>query len=258
MVGELVSGALLLCRGLGLVVRRPRLFLLGAIPPFLTSILVTVALVVLFTQLDTLVPLLTGFTDGWSASVVSLVRFLVALALVAGVSLLLVITFTTLTLAIGAPLYDLISEFVDRELAEPPPAVDERWLRSAGRAVRQSVVLIALSALAAVLLFAAGFVPVAGQTVVPVVSALVGGWLLGVELVGSALERRGVLTLRGRLALMRTRPARVLGFCVPTFLLLAVPFLGIVVFPVATAAGTLLARQLRGESTQPAVPAQPA
>jgi len=258
VVGELVSGVLLLGRGLGLVVRRPRLFLLGAIPPCLTSILVTVALVVLFTQLDTLVPLLTGFADGWSASTVSLFRFLVALALVAGVSLLLVITFTTLTLAIGAPLYDLISEFVDRELAEPPPAVDERWLRSAGRAVRQSVVLIAVSALAAVLLFAAGFVPVVGQTVVPVVSALVGGWLLGVELVGSALERRGVLTLRGRFALMRSRPARVLGFCVPTFLLLAVPFLGIVVFPVATAAGTLLARQLRGESTQPAPPAQPA
>lgn len=256
-VSELVEGVLLLGRGLGLVLRRPRLFLLGAIPPFLTSILVTAVLVVLFTQLDTLVPLLTGFADGWSASLVSLVRFLVALALVAGVSLLLVITFTTLTLTIGAPLYDLISEFVDRELTYPPQVPDERLLRSAGRAVRQSVALIAVSALAAVVLFAAGFVPVLGQTVVPVVSALVGGWLLGVELVGSALERRGVLTLRGRTTLMRGRRLRVLGLCVPTFALLAVPFLGIVVFPVATAAGTLLARQLRGESTRPAATAQP-
>lgn len=256
-VGEALEGVLLLGRGLGLVLRRPRLFLLGAIPPFLTSILVTAVLVVLFTQLDTLVPLLTGFADGWSASLVSLVRFLVVLALVAGVSLLLVITFTTLTLTIGAPLYDLISEFVDRELADPPQVPDERLLRSAGRAVRQSVALIAVSALAAVVLFAAGFVPVLGQTVVPVVSALVGGWLLGVELVGSALERRGVLTLRGRTALMRGRRLRVLGLCVPTFALLAVPFLGIVVFPVATAAGTLLARQLRGESIRPAATAPP-
>jgi CysZ protein len=36
---------------------------------------------------------------------------------------------------------------------------------------------------------------------------------------------------------------------VPTFLLLAIPFVGIVVFPVATAGGTLLARQLLDEPT---------
>jgi CysZ protein len=48
---------------------------------------------------------------------------------------------------------------------------------------------------------------------------------------------------------MRTRRCRVLGFTVPTFLLLAIPFAGVVVFPVATAGGTLLARQLLGEPT---------
>ena len=42
---------------------------------------------------------------------------------------------------------------------------------------------------------------------------------------------------------------RVLGLAVPTFLLLAMPFVGVVVFPIATAAGTLLARQLLGEPT---------
>ena len=41
-----------------------------------------------------------------------------------------------------------------------------------------------------------------------------------------------------------------LAFAVPTFLLLAVPFVGVVVFPVATAAGTVLARQLVGEPTR--------
>ena len=40
----------------------------------------------------------------------------------------------------------------------------------------------------------------------------------------------------------------------PTFLLLAIPFVGVVVFPVATAAGTLLARQLLGEPTVPVRP----
>ncbi|WP_375432728.1 EI24 domain-containing protein [uncultured Friedmanniella sp.] len=249
---ELAGGVGLLGRGLGLVARRPRLFLLGALPPLVTSIVFTVVLVVLLTHLDAWLPALTPFAAAWSAGVRSLVELLVGLALVAASVLVMVLTFTTLTLALGAPLYDLISEHVDAELpgrAESPAAEQDRLLRSAGRAVRQSVALIAVSALAAVLLFAAGFLPVVGQTVVPVVSALVGGWLLGIELVGSALERRGVLTLRGRRELMRGRRLRVLGLCVPTFLLLSVPFLGVVVFPVATAAGTLLARQLLGEST---------
>jgi CysZ protein len=174
---------------------------------------------------------------------------LVSVALLGAVVLLMDVAFTTLTLTLGAPLYDLISEFVDQELPAPPTATEEGWVASLGRGLRQSVALIAVSAGCAVVLFGAGFVPLVGQVAVPVASALVGGWLLGVELVGSALERRGVTTLRGRRELMRRRRSRVLGLCVPTFLLLAVPFVGVVVFPVATAAGTLLARQLRGEPT---------
>jgi len=251
-LGELAGGVALLGRGLGLVLRRPRLFLLGALPPLVTSVLLTVVLVLLLTRLDVLVPVLTGFADGWPGPLVQVVQVLVALALVAGTVLLAVLTFTTLTLTLGGPLYDLISESVDRELPDPPASAEEPLLRSAGRAVRQSLALVALAALAAVVLFAAGFIPLVGQTVVPVVSVLVGGWLLGVELVGSALERRGVLTLAGRSALMRRRRLRVVGMCVPTFALLAVPFLGVVVFPVATAAAVLLARQLDEESTDPA------
>jgi CysZ protein len=45
------------------------------------------------------------------------------------------------------------------------------------------------------------------------------------------------------------RRVRVLGFGVPTFLLLAIPFAGAVIFPIAAAGGTLLARQLLGEPT---------
>jgi len=251
-VPEVVAGAGLLVRGLAYVLRRPRLFLLGALPPVLTSLLFTGVLILLFLQGDALVVALTGFAEGWSAGWLRVLRVLAGLALVGGVILLMVISFTTLTLTLGAPLYDLISESVDHDLPNPPPASDERLVRSLARGLRQSAALIAVSAALAVLLFAAGLVPVVGQVAVPVVSALAGGWLLGIELVGSALERRQVLTLRGRRALLRRRRARVLGLCVPTFLLLAVPFVGVVVFPVATAAGTLLARQLLGEPTEPA------
>jgi len=99
----------------------------------------------------------------------------------------------------------------------------------------------------AAILFAGSFIPVVGQTVIPVVSAIFGGWILGVELIGSAFERRGRLRIADRRAAMRRKRFRALGLAVPSFLLLAIPFAGIVVFPIATAAGTLLARQLLDE-----------
>ncbi len=117
------------------------------------------------------------------------------------------------------------------------------------RGLRQSAALIGVSALGAVVLFAAGFIPVVGQTIVPVISAMFGGWMLSIELIGSAFERRGLLTLADRRSALRRRRPRVLGFAVPTFLLLAIPFAGAAVFPVATAGGTLLARELLREST---------
>lgn len=246
---DALTGAGLLVRGLGLVIRRPRLFLLGALPPLVTSALFVVVLVLLVRRGDGVVDALTGFADGWSAGLAGVVRVLVALALLGAVVLLMVISFTTLTLTLGSPLYDVISESVDRSLPAAPPDSDQPFVASVGRALGQSLALIGASAVAAVVLFGLGFVPVAGQVVVPVLSALVGGTLLSLELVGSAAERRGVLSLGERRRLVGRRRSLTLGLCVPTFLLLAVPFLGIVVFPAATAAAVLLVRQLGDEPT---------
>jgi CysZ protein len=246
VVGEFLAGTGLLARGLGLIVQRRRLFLLGALPPLITSLLFTAALVTLVTQLDQLVGWLTPFADAWAPGVANTVRVLIGFAVVAGAALLMVITFSALTLALGAPLYDKISEFVDDELGNAPEPLEEPLARSLGRGLRQSLTLIGISVLVGLVLLVAGFVPVLGQTVVPVVSAVFGGWMLCTELIGSAFERRGRLRLADRRAAMRRRRARVLGFAVPTFLLLAVPFAAVVVFPVATAAGTVLARELLG------------
>jgi CysZ protein len=233
---------------LALIVRRPRLFLLGAIPPAISSLIFVGVLVVLFAELDPLVRVVTPFADTWEPRTASVVRVLVGLTLSGGVVLLMVISFTALTLAIGSPLYDKISEFVDREFGDVP-VLEEPVARGVLRNVRQALALIGIAAVVAPLLFVAGFVPAIGQTVVPVISAMFGGWMLGIELIGSAFERRGLLRLAERREAMRRKRLRVLGFAVPTFLLLAIPFAGVVVFPVATAGGTLLARQLLAERT---------
>jgi CysZ protein len=247
-VAELIMGVGLLARGLRLIARRPRLFLLGAIPPAITSVIFTGLIIALITQLNPVVDWLTPFADGWARGAATTIRVLVGGALLAGAVLVMVITFTTLTLALGSPLYDKLSESVEREFGEVPE-LDENVARGIFRALRQALGLIAVAALGALLLFATGFLPVIGQTVIPVISAIFGGWMLGIELVGSPFERRGLLRLADRRAAMRTQRLRVLGFAVPTFLLLAIPFAGVVVFPIATAGGTLLARQLLGEPT---------
>jgi CysZ protein len=247
-VQEFLAGLALLGRGLRLMARRPRLFGLGAIPPAITSLVFIGILAVVFAQLDPMVGWLTPFAESWSPEPRVLIRVLVGAALVSGLVLVMVVTFTALTLTIGSPIYDKLSEAVEQEFG-PVPELTEPLATGAARGVRHSATLIAVSVLVTLPLFAAGFIPGLGQTVVPVVSVAFGGWMLGIELVGPTFERRRLLTLTDRRVAMRRRRARVLGLTIPTFLLLAVPLVGVVVFPVATAAGTLLARQLLDEPT---------
>ncbi len=255
---EALGGAALLGRSAAFVLRRPRLFWLGAVPPLVTSVVLVVVLVLLVAELPALTAWLTPFAQGWSAATALTARVVVGTLLVGGAVLLMVLVFSALTLAIGAPVYDRISEAVDRACADAPAPLDEPLRTGAARAVRQSVALVLVSAAGAVVLFGVGFVPVAGQVVAAVGGALFGGWMLATELVGSPLERRGVLTLRERRRTLARRRWRSLGLGVPCFLLLSVPFVAVVVFPVATAAGTLLARQLGDEATDLAATGPPA
>src|SRR6187455_2573477 len=174
LVGELLGGAGLLGRGLRLIARRPRLFLLGAIPPLITSVIFTGLLAALTMKLDPAADWLTPFADSWTRGLATAIRALIGAALVTGAVLLMVITFTTLTLALGSPLYDKLSESIEGEFGEVPE-FDEPLARGIGRGLRQAVTLIAVSALGALVLFGLGFVPVVGQTIVPVISAIFGG-----------------------------------------------------------------------------------
>lgn len=235
-----------MARGLGLITRRPRLFLLAAVPPLITSILFVIALVALISNGVGIAEWLTPFADGWSAGLADAVRVLVGLAVVAGAVLLMVVAFSTITLTLGGPIYDLIAESVEKELGDVPHPREERAAVAMARSIRQSVALIVISLGCTILFFAVGFVPVIGQVASPVLSACFGGWMISLELLGSAFDRRGLLRLSDRRRAMQQQRWRVLGFGVPTFLLLSIPFLSVVVFPAATAGGTLLARELTG------------
>ena len=152
--------------------------------------------------------------------------------------------FAAVALIVGGPFYESIAEEVeDRELGGVPGAQEVGFARGAWIGLRDGVRLALLALLWAVLLFALGFIPVFGQTVVPVLSVVIGAWLLSVELTAIPFVRRG-RSLKERRAALRTRRGMVLGLAVPVYLLGLVPLLALVVFPAAFAGGTLLAGKL--------------
>ncbi|MFC0503704.1 EI24 domain-containing protein [Micromonospora costi] len=244
-----LSGAGLLLRGIGLYVRSPKLMLLGIVPALISSAVFLTAFAVLVWFVDDLAALVTPFADDWSATWRNLVRVVAGLAILGLGGLLGVVTFTAVTLVIGDPFYEAISERVEERLGGTPGAVDVPFWSSLRRSLADSVRLVALSTLVGIPLFLAGFIPVVGQIVVPVIGAAVGGWFLAVELVGAPFYRRGMRLPERRARLKADRPTA-LGFGVAVFLCFLIPLGAVLVMPAAVAGATLLARRSLGQPIQ--------
>ena len=143
---EVGGGLSLLGRAASMLLRRPRLFWLGAVPPLVTSVVFVVLIVLLLAELPALTTALTPFAAGWSPGLALTTRVIVGVLLVGGAALLMVLVFTTLTLALGSPVYDAISEAVDEAFPGAPRAPEEPLRSTLTRTVRQSVGLVAVSA----------------------------------------------------------------------------------------------------------------
>jgi len=238
------KGVGLLAKGFGLVFRSPKLLLIGAIPAVLSSALLIGGLVLLATNIDTIAAWATPFADDWSETTRTVTRFAAGISMIGAFLAIGLLAFTAITIVIGGPFYEHIAETIeDTELGGVPEAEQVPWWRSALNGVRDAVLLIGIAILLAIPLFAAGFIPVVGQTVVPVIAVCVNAWLLGIELTGIPFTRRGK-TLKERRAALRSKRAVTLGFSVPSYLLCLIPLAAIVVMPAAMAGGTVLAHRL--------------
>lgn len=239
-----------LLKGQRWVARHGRQYGFGLLPGLITLVLYAAALVALALWGEDAVAWATPFADDWDGPWQGLFRgFLTAVLFALGL-LLAVLTFTAVTLLIGQPFYESLSEAVDRDVSRDGtapvsglPLWRELWISA-----RDSLRIVVRAGIWGVLLFALGFVPVAGQTVVPVVGFFVTGFFLTEELTAVALQRRGV-QLRERLALLRSRKLLVWGFGTPLGLAFLVPFVAVFLMPGAVAGATLLARELLGEET---------
>jgi CysZ protein len=244
-VREFLTGAGLLGRGLGLVLRNPRLLGLGLLPALLSGLVYAAALVTLIVFVDDLAATVTWFADDWSSPWRDLVRIVAGGALLGLGGLLGVLTFTAVTLLIGDPFYEKLSGEIESRFGGVPDEVEVPLLQSLGRSLRDSLRLIGLSILLAIPLFLAGFLPVVGQTVVPVIGGAVGGWLLAVELTGAPFQRRGKRLRDRRLALRGRRPLA-LGFGVAVFVCFLIPLGAVLLMPAAVAGAALLSRRALG------------
>ncbi|MEU2389874.1 EI24 domain-containing protein [Streptomyces sp. NPDC007369] len=243
---DLAGGFGYLLAGQRWVFRHGRWLGFGLLPGLVSLVLYAGAFIALGYGADDLTAWATPFADDWSSPWQGLFRgFLTALSIGLGL-FLAVITFTAVTLLVGQPFYESLSEQVDRsEGGDVPesglPLIRELWISA-----RDSLRVLLRVVLYGILLFALGFIPVVGQTVIPVIGFCVSGFFLAEELTAVALQRRGV-ELKDRLVLLRGRRTLALGFGVPLVLAFLLPLVAVFLMPGAVAGATLMVRHLRGE-----------
>ncbi|MFF3844217.1 EI24 domain-containing protein [Streptomyces sp. NPDC002328] len=247
---ELGAGFKYLMEGQRWVARHGKQYGFGLVPGLITLVLYLGALVALAVWGDDFTAWATPFADDWSSPWRGLFRGFLTVVLLALGLLLSVLTFTAVTLLIGEPFYESLSERVDRDVSPDGTAPEsglplwrELWISA-----RDSLRILVRALLWAVLLFALGFVPFLGQTVVPVIGFFVTGFFLTEQLTAVALQRRNV-DLRARLALLRARKRLVWGFGTPLGVAFIVPFVAVFLMPGAVAGATLMARDLLGEES---------
>jgi CysZ protein len=242
---DFFSGVGFLLRGIGMYARNPRLMLLGLIPAVISGVLLLAAFVAMIVFVDDVVALATPFADNWSSAVRQATRFVVMLAVAAVWVVLSFLAFAALTLIIGQPFYEAISKRVEDQLGGVPGEIDVSFWRSLPRSIADSMRLLITTALFGILIFGTGLIPLAGEVVAPVLAALLGGWVLALELSSVPFERRG-MRFRERRRVLRSRRAMALGFGVATFACFLIPLGAVLVMPAAVAGATLLSRRVMG------------
>ncbi|WP_369213996.1 EI24 domain-containing protein [Streptomyces flavofungini] len=244
---DLGKGFGYLMKGQRWVAQHGKQYGMGLLPGLITLVLYAAALIALALWGTGLVGWATPFADDWSSPWLGLFRGFLTALLIALALLLSVVTFTAVTLLVGQPFYESLSEKVDiAESGHAPESGLPLW-RDLWISARDSLRIVVRAALWGILLFALGFVPVIGQTVIPAIGFCVTGFFLVEELTAVALQRRGV-ELRERLALLRSRKQLAWGFGTPLAVAFLVPFVAVFLMPGAVAGATLMARELLGEN----------
>ncbi|TDD85052.1 hypothetical protein E1202_21875 [Saccharopolyspora karakumensis] len=241
-MSSFATGVRALGSGTGIILRSPKLLLLGAIPALISALLLLGSLSALIYFSGDLTSWMTPFADGWAAFARQALRVLLGVALVGAAAVLGSISFIALTLLIGGPFYEHIAEQAEKQLGLDT-SDGAGFARQLGRGARDSLKLVLVALAGAAVLLVIGFVPVAGQIAGVVLGSLFGAWVISLEMVGLVFQRRG-FAFGERHRSLREHKAMTLGFGLPAYLLCLVPVLQLLVIPAAVVGGTLLAHRV--------------
>ncbi|OFI39909.1 hypothetical protein BIU82_02390 [Arthrobacter sp. SW1] len=213
---------------------------LGLVPAAISAVLLCAALVVLAVFLAPLVAALTPFADGWPAFWRDALRAGLSVGIFAGATIVGVLSFAVLTLTVGGPLYERIGSAVERELGDPPSEAEG----APGGWLADGASLLGRGLLCSLLAGALGLIPVVGAVIGAIVGFVLTAWLLAEELSSQALAARG-FARADRQRLLRSRPARTLGFGLAAQAFFFVPLGAVLVMPVAVAGASTFVRSLQ-------------
>ncbi len=219
-----------------------RWFGFGLLPALLTLVLYAAAFTTLGFFTGDLAAWAESLARGWGLPLETAFGVLFAVLLWAAALALAVVAFAAITLLIGDPFYEKLSEEVEKAEGHCPEGPDLPLWRELWNAVRDSLFVLSRMLLFTVPLFLLGFVPVIGQSVIPALGFCVAGFFLTLELSSVALQRRGI-PVRERLRMLRARKGLGIGFGLP---LVVFPPLMVLLMPGAVAGAALLARDLVG------------
>lgn len=256
-VSDFFRGVALLGRGFAVWRSAPGLMLLGLVPALIVAVAFAAGIIALGINLENIAVAVTPFANSWDEPWRTGIHVVAGLAFLAVAVLLVINTFTTVTLIVGQPFYERIWRHVEERSGGIGQERASGFWRSTGRGIADGLRMLVPALLVGLGLFLVGLVPVAGTALAAILGALVGGWYLAIELTGLAFEARGV-GLRERRRALRSRRALTRGFGVATYLLFLVPLGAVIVMPAAVAGATLLARQVVGEPALQHPPGSPA
>ncbi|WP_307858915.1 EI24 domain-containing protein [Microbacterium esteraromaticum] len=239
MISEFITGIRFLGRGFAYWRTRPGLMALGLIPGLISLIVLAAALVPLLASLGVITDWATPFADGWTPFWRNALRVAFGIVITIAALVLAGMTFTALTLLIGDPFYQRIWRAVENDLGGDVPEGDGGFLVALGESIR----LVVLGVLVALLALAIGFIPLIGAPAAAVTSVLLTGRILARELTGRALNARDMASF-DRSQLFAANRGRLLGFGAATQLCFMVPLGAVFIMPTAVVGATLLARQV--------------
>lgn len=246
-MNEILDGARLLLGGWSFWRRRPSTMALGLIPAAIVGVLVVAAVGTLVLNLGPIGDWMTPFADDWTPFWERVAEIAAQAVVLAAAVVLVVVTFTALTLTVGEPFYDRIWRAVELDATGSVPAGDTGFWRGAV----DGFTLLARGLLVALVAGLLGVLPLIGTVLGWVTGVALTGWVLAHELTSRALVSRG-LDRRTRNHLLRQNRKLALGFGAATQLCFLVPGGAVATMPAAVAGATLLAHRLIGVT--PAAP----